>query len=137
MKWNKDEYSGFSTSTPWIGVTAPSDLPKVEEQIDDPDSLWHWYRKLIALRKDDQALELGSYEVLSVDNGLLSISRRWQAHVTHIRINFSAAKRHVHRDDSHEILASKGLISGDPERLLPFGVLITREVQDVDKTLEE
>jgi len=137
MQWNDDEYSGFSTSKPWIGETAPSDLPKVEDQIDDPDSLWHWYRKLIALRRDDPALKLGSYDVLSLDNELLSISRRWQAHATHIRINFSAAKRRVRRDSSHEVLASRGLVSSEPEWLLPYGVLITREVQDVDKTFAE
>ncbi len=132
MQWNDDEYSGFSTSTPWIGQTAPNNLSKVEDQINDPDSLWHWYRKLITLRQDDQALNLGSYDVLSLDNELLSISRRWQAHVTHILINFSAAKRQIHRNDSHEVLASRGLISGEPVWLLPYGVLITREVRDVD-----
>lgn len=132
MQWNDDENAGFSTSMPWIGETAPRNLPKVADQIDDPDSLWHWYRKLIALRRDDQALRLGSYDVLSLDNELLTMSRRWQAHVTNILVNFGTTKRHIQVNDSQEVLASRGLISGESDSLLPFGILITREILDVD-----
>jgi trehalose-6-phosphate hydrolase len=134
MQWNDDEYSGFSTSTPWIGETAPRSLPKVEDQIDDPDSLWHWYCKLIGLRKDDPALALGDYGVLSLDNELLTISRNSRTHTTTTLINFSSEKRSIYPFDTHEILASRELISGEPEWLAPFGVLITREVRDVDRT---
>lgn len=131
MQWNNDEYSGFSTSTPWIGRSAPSDLPKVDDQINAPDSLWQWYRKLITLRRDDQALSLGGYCNLSLEHKLLSISRHWRTHKTHVFINFSTAKRHILRNRSHDVLADRGLVSGEPEWLEPFGILITRETLDV------
>lgn len=131
MQWNNDEYSGFSTSAPWIGQTAPSDLPKVEDQINTADSLWHWYRKLIALRQDDPALSFGDYGNLSLDDKLLSFSRHWRTHITRIQINFSTSKRRICRDDSHDVLADRGLVSGNPEWLAPFGSLITREILDV------
>ncbi len=131
MQWNDDKFSGFTTSAPWIGKTAPKNLPKVEEQINDPDSLWHWYRKLIALRRDNQALNFGSYDILSLDNKLLSISRRWQSQTIHIQINFGDVKQFINCNDSHEVLASKGLSICKQNCLLPFGTLITREVSDV------
>ena len=131
MQWNHDKYSGFSTTAPWIGQTAASDLPKAEDQINVADSLWHWYRTLISLRQNDRALSLGDYGNLSLNDKLLSISRHWRTHITHIRINFSAAKRHVRRDNSHDVLADRGSVPGEPEWLAPFGILITRETLDV------
>lgn len=131
MQWSNDKYSGFSTSTPWIGQAAPIDLPKVEEQIKAPDSLWNWYRKLIALRQDDQALSLGDYGHLSLDDEVLSFSRHWRTHITRTLINFSAAKRRIRRNSSHDVLADRGLVSREPECLAPFGILITRETLDV------
>ena len=35
----------------------------------DPDSLWHHYRRLIALRKDSQAIGRGGYRPLDVEAG--------------------------------------------------------------------
>jgi trehalose-6-phosphate hydrolase len=131
MQWNDDEYSGFSTAPPWIGRTAPGDQPKVADQINSPDSLWHWYRKLIALRQGDQALSLGDYGKLLIDDKLLSISRLWRTHIVHILINFNTAKRRIHRSNSHDVLADRGLVSGESEWLAPFGVLITRQTLDV------
>ena len=131
MQWNDDKFSGFSRSTPWIGETAPNNLPKVEEQINDPDSLWHWYKTLIALRRDNPALNFGNYDILSLEKGLLTFARRRQNKIIHIQINFSDQKHPVNHNPSHEVLASKGLDLGEPDYLLPFGTLITREVQDV------
>lgn len=131
MQWNHDLYSGFSTAPPWIGDTAPGDQPKVEDQVNATDSLWQWYRTLIALRQVDRALSLGEYCDLLLDDKLLSISRRWRTHITHVLINFSTAKRRIRRDYSHHVLADRGLVSSEPEWLAPFGILITRQTLDV------
>lgn len=132
MQWNSHKFSGFSSSIPWIGEGAPnSNMPNVEAQINDPDSLLHWYKMLIALRRECPALNLGRYDVLSLDKGLLTFVRRWQNQILHIMINFCDVKYAFNHNPSHEVLASKGLNLGEPDFLLPFGTLITREVQDV------
>ena len=131
MQWNDNKFSGFSASKPWIGETIPKNMPTVEKQCNDPDSLWHWYQKLITLRREYQALHFGNYEVLSLDNKLLSISRRWQNQVIHIRINFNDVKQPINHDDSHTILASKGLNLCEQNYLLPYGTIITRETLNV------
>ena len=131
MQWNSDKFSGFSTSVPWIGGEASKNLPKAEEQINDPDSLWHWYKELITLRRNNQALNFGGYDILSLDKMLLYFSRRWQDQTVRIQINFNAVKQPINYDDSHEILACRGLNLREPDYLPPFGILITRVQRDV------
>ena len=101
MQWNNDKFSGFSASKPWIGETIPKNMPTVEKQHNDPDSLWHWYQKLITLHRENQALQFGNYETLSLDNKLLSISRRWQNQIIHIQINFNDVRQSFRHNDSH------------------------------------
>lgn len=131
MQWNSDLYAGFSSSTPWIGENVPGNMPNVAEQINDPDSLWHWYKDLIGLRRENEALSLGNYDFLSLESGLLFFSRSWQNQVIHIQINFSDETQAIRRNEIHEVLASKGLDLREPDYLLPYGTLITREIRDV------
>ncbi len=133
MQWNSDKFSGFSSSTPWIGGKAPENLPNVKNlpnvacQINDDDSLWHWYRKLIKLRRDNPALMAGDYDDLSLRGNILSISRRWQDQVIHILINFGGEEQPVIHNDSRDILAGRGVDINAPHKLSPYGILITRE----------
>ncbi len=127
MPWNEDESSGFSSSTPWIGENAPKNYPNVTHQINDEDSLWHWYRKLIELRRNNPALASGDYDKLSLHENILSFSRRWQGQVIHILINFGGEEHSVIHNDAHKILAGRGVDINAPHKLLPYGVLITRE----------
>ena len=51
MQWNDRENAGFTTGTPWIAVNANYPVINAEKALKDPDSIFHFYRKLIALRK--------------------------------------------------------------------------------------
>ncbi len=129
MQWNEQRYSGFTAGSPWIaGNTVIENQPNVEQQISESNSLWHWYRKLIALRSDINALSYGDYEALTLDDKLLSISRRWNEEVIHILINFDRVQKTINFNKHHEILASKGFFLNKTDCLLPYGVLITREI---------
>ncbi len=131
MQWNSDEFSGFSTATPWIGKKAPENLPNVDEQIGDSDSLLQWYKNLIVLRRDNMALNFGNYDALSLEQGLLSFSRSWQNQIVHTLINFSDVQQPINHNSSYEVMASKGFNLCEPNYLLPYGTLIIREVRDV------
>ncbi|QDE27956.1 alpha-amylase family glycosyl hydrolase [Paremcibacter congregatus] len=130
MSWNKSDFSGFSRSKPWIGAANVVHSPNVEDQRNDPESLWHWYQKLIFLCRDNPALAFGNYDHLSLDEKLLHLSRRWDDHIVHIHINFSREKKLIDRQNFREILTSRGISPCEPDYLPPFGVLITREIEN-------
>ncbi len=96
-----------------------------------------WWQNTVFYEVYIASFQDGNGGVLSLDSELRSVSRHWRVHVTIILIRFSNEKRSIHLSNSHEVLASRGLISGEPEWLAPFGVLITREARDVDKTFGE
>lgn len=54
MQWNDSAQAGFTTGTPWLKVNPNYKAINVEAQKKDPDSLFHFYQKLIALRKDSK-----------------------------------------------------------------------------------
>ena len=59
MQWSDDINGGFSKGTPWIESIKNYRDINVESQIDDEDSIFNHYRKLIALRKEYQVISLG------------------------------------------------------------------------------
>ena len=62
MQWNDGAYAGFSASEPWIGVNPNYPAINVEQALADPDSVLHYYRQLIRLRKEHPVLVYGRYE---------------------------------------------------------------------------
>ena len=52
MQWDAAPNAGFTTGTPWLPVNPNYKTLNAAAQVDDPDSLFGHYQKLIALRKD-------------------------------------------------------------------------------------
>lgn len=52
MQWSDQKNAGFTTGTPWLKVNPNYTYINAKSQLADPDSVWHFYQKLIALRKD-------------------------------------------------------------------------------------
>lgn len=64
MQWNSGKYAGFSANTPWIGIPKNHEYINAEAEEQDPDSILHYYRKLIQLRKRYAVIQEGSIEFL-------------------------------------------------------------------------
>jgi len=64
MQWDASANAGFTTGTPWIAVNANAGDINVAESLADPDSIFHYYRKLIRLRKEHEVFVYGKYELL-------------------------------------------------------------------------
>ena len=52
MQWNDSPNGGFSEHTPWLGVNPNYKLINAENQMNDDSSVFRFYQKLIALRKE-------------------------------------------------------------------------------------
>ena len=48
--WNDSENAGFSTARPWLPVNIGYEQLNAKKQMEDKNSLWHWYQELIKLR---------------------------------------------------------------------------------------
>ena len=57
VQWDTTENAGFSKGTPWLPVNPNYKDINVEAQVNDPDSLFSFYKALIALRKDPEYKE--------------------------------------------------------------------------------
>lgn len=56
MAWDASEHSGFSSVEPWVGLPSDASVRNVASLQAEGDSVWHWARKIIALRRDYEIL---------------------------------------------------------------------------------
>lgn len=84
MQWADSENAGFTTGTPWMPLNPNYHEINAEQALADPDSVFHYYQKLIHLRKTTPVIRHGDFTLLDADNEKV----------------FS----YVRRDDEHELL---------------------------------
>lgn len=68
MQWNDSKNGGFTTGTPWIGVNPNYLEINAEKACRDEQSIYHFYKKLIQLRKQHDIIVYGRYELLDPDD---------------------------------------------------------------------
>ena len=61
MQWTAGENGGFTTGTPWIGVNPNTSRINAASQVDDPDSIFAYYKALILLRKEYDVFAYGDF----------------------------------------------------------------------------
>ena len=68
MQWDDSENGGFTTGTPWLAVNPNYTFINAASQVNDPDSVFSYYKKLIELRKNNKIIVYGSYDLLCPDD---------------------------------------------------------------------
>jgi oligo-1,6-glucosidase len=68
MQWDASEHAGFTTGTPWIEVNPNHSWLNAEAARHDPGSVYHYYQRLIALRRAEPALVHGDFVMLLPDH---------------------------------------------------------------------
>ena len=64
MQWDASENAGFTTGTPWIALNPNYKKINVADQLKRDNSVFHYYQKLIKLRKEYEIIVYGKYELL-------------------------------------------------------------------------
>lgn len=64
MQWDERENAGFTTGTPWLHVNPNYTTINVKQNIDNPDSIFYTYQRLIQLRKDNPIVVWGEFELI-------------------------------------------------------------------------
>lgn len=90
MQWTAGEQAGFTTGTPWIKVSANHTQINAEEQMARPDSVFHFYQALIALRHKYPVIAYGRYQLLwPEDRQIFAYTRTWEKKTLLVVCNLS------------------------------------------------
>ena len=72
MQWDASRYAGFTApdaaTEPWIGVNPNHVEINAAEEFDDPDSVYGFYRKLIAMRHNNATVATGEWNLVAADS---------------------------------------------------------------------
>lgn len=89
MQWDDTENAGFTTGTSWIKVNDNYDKINARSQVDDPDSIFSCYRKLVQLRKDYPVFVDGKFTLLLEDDeNIFAYSRKNEEKTMIVVCNF-------------------------------------------------
>ncbi|MDE6016832.1 MAG: alpha-glucosidase [Acetatifactor sp.] len=90
MQWNDRENGGFTKGKPWIGLNPNYRQINAESERENPDSVFHFYRKLIRLRKENEIMVYGSYRLLNPeDENIYAYERSYQGKCIRVLCNFT------------------------------------------------
>lgn len=68
MQWDNSLNAGFSKSNPWININPNYKYINVKEQLKDLDSILNFYKKMINIRKSNECLIYGKYNLILEDD---------------------------------------------------------------------
>lgn len=109
MQWNKCINGGFSDVEPWLQVNDNYESINVENDLNDPDSIFKYYQKLIQLRKTYKIISDGNYLPYLQDHpSLFAYKRQYHNEELIVLNNFYADTVNISIDniDQYEILIS-------------------------------
>ncbi|MFL5382428.1 MAG: alpha-amylase family glycosyl hydrolase [Longimicrobiaceae bacterium] len=75
MQWSAAPKAGFTAGTPWLPVAADYRETNVETQRCDPESMLALHHRLIALRRAEPALSIGSWAPVDAEGDVLAYLR--------------------------------------------------------------
>lgn len=96
MQWNSSKNGGFTEGTPWIMVNPNYKEINAEQEMVDPDSVFHYYQHLIALRRSSSWSDIivyGHYELLAPENPqVFAYTREYEGRKLLVICNLSSEK---------------------------------------------
>jgi alpha-glucosidase len=103
MQWSSDTQAGFTRGEPWLPVASDYRDVNVTAQRDDAKSMLTLYRRLIALRRAEPALEVGRFELVETQGAVLAYIRRSRRGESDflVALNLGAQPRRVTLPSSH------------------------------------
>ncbi len=93
MQWNNEINAGFSTAKPWLKVNPNYTEINVQAALNEPDSVFFHYQKLIKLRKEQPIMTYGQYIPLLEDHPDVFAYLRAQNDERIVVINNFSAKK--------------------------------------------
>lgn len=91
MQWDESDNAGFTDAKPWIKCNANYTIINAKEQLINHDSIFHYYQKLIKLRKTHKIFIDGEFELLlRNDENIFAYLRKTENEDMLVICNFTA-----------------------------------------------
>ncbi|WP_163876978.1 glycoside hydrolase family 13 protein [Paenibacillus favisporus] len=133
MQWNAGPNAGFTTGMPWIRINPNYKEINAEASMSDPDSIFRYYQRLIALRKQNPVMVYGDYQLLLQDHEQIYAYTRTLGEVIWlIALNFSESAAILELDERYSGMKRELIIGNYPEdgmeteRLRPYEARVYR-----------
>ena len=95
MAWDASANGGFTSGEPWLPLHAEWPTRNVAVQRGDPLSMLALHRRLLALRRAEEALAIGDIKLLDAPAGVLAYERGYGDRRVRILLNLTAENRTV------------------------------------------
>jgi alpha-glucosidase len=96
MQWDASTFAGFSAVEPWLPLAPDSAVSSVEMERSDAASMLNLYSRLIQIRREHPALQLGASHSVSTRGDVLVFARELDPSRILVMLNFSAAPATLH-----------------------------------------
>lgn len=111
MQWDDSANGGFTTGTPWLALNPNYASINAKSQVNDPESIFSYYKNLIKLRHENDIIVYGVYELLEAENEDLYIYTRTLDDKKLLVIsNFTDKEVAVSAEVAEMINANKGIL---------------------------
>ena len=96
VQWDDGANAGFTTGNPWIAVIDNYKEINAADQVARADSVYHYYQKLIQLRKENEIIVYGIYELLNPeDTNTFMYTRTYEKEKLLVLLNFTEKEQLV------------------------------------------
>ncbi len=103
MQWTAGKNGGFTDGTPWIDVNDNYGIVNVEKALEDENSVLHYYKKLIELRKKEKAFVYGDFKpILEDDKDVVAYYRTYGMDKYLVVCNFFGRDRIIEIEDADD-----------------------------------
>ncbi|MEI5993754.1 hypothetical protein A5880_001301 [Enterococcus sp. 4G2_DIV0659] len=101
IQWDSTENAGFTTGSPWLAVNENYHEINVAQALEDKNSIFYTYQKLIDLRKTHPLIVWGSFELLKeTAEEVFAYYRHYQGESWLVVCNFSDQEQHFSLETS-------------------------------------
>lgn len=89
MQWDTTENAGFTRGEPWISVNPNYQEINAQEAVADKNSIYYYYKRLIALRKQYDIIVEGAYQLILEDHPeIFAYTRKYNGETVLVINNF-------------------------------------------------
>jgi alpha-glucosidase len=120
MQWNASAHAGFSDTEPWMRVNPNYTHLNVETQLQDPHSVLSFYKQMIWLRKHNDVLIYGRYELANAGHdSIYAYKRHFEGRTVLVAVNLTEYPCYWDEPKDGAILLTN-YQELDPKQLLPY-----------------
>ena len=96
MQWTAGDQAGFTSAQPWLGIPENYRVINAEAEEKDPDSILHFYRSLVQLRKEQPVIAEGGIRFLDTGSDrVFAYERTLEGQVLTVVCSFSTDTEEV------------------------------------------